>query len=209
MTDDIRNARIHASRTPPIGVKANLLELVHFFRSGCGRGEVRIGGLAHRNGDGKCRQMASMGECHLLPSGRHCIPAQGTISHLKFTSVPHWVKEKWTIYILVCKILSSCGDWWFFCEVDLRFGVQDIATPDDETQLTYIVVLHSSNWEAVASQAAFSIAYSDGFRVGMLPLHYGFFIWVHISHTSVLYWVKKKGTICILGCKILSSSGDW
>ena len=74
-----------------------------------------------------------------------------------------------------------------FCEVDLRFGVQDIATADDETQLTNLLVLHSSNWEAVASQAAISIAYSDGFRVAMLPWYYGFFIWVHISHTPVLY----------------------
>ena len=29
------------------------------------------------------------------------------------------------------------------CEVSLRFGVQDIAIPDDDTQLTYILVLHS------------------------------------------------------------------
>lgn len=138
-----------------IGVKANLLERVHFFRSGCGRVECRIGGRAHRNGDGKCRQMASMGECHLLPSGRRCIPAQGTISHLKFTSLLHWVKEKWTIYIPGCKFLSSWG------EVDLRFGVQDIGTPDDERHNLHTLspafielgsgcipscIFHSSQW---------------------------------------------------------------
>ena len=31
------------------------------------------------------------------------------------------------------------------CEVSLRFGVQDIAIPDDDTQVTYILVLHSLN----------------------------------------------------------------
>jgi hypothetical protein len=82
--------------------------------------------------------MASMGECHLLPSGRHCIPAQGTISHLKFTSVLHWVKAKWTISIPGCKISFILQWLMIFVKWTWGFRVQDIGNPDDETQLTYI-----------------------------------------------------------------------
>ncbi len=70
-------------------------------------------------------------------------------------------------------------------EVSLKFGVQDIAITDGDTQLAYILVLHSLNWEVVASQAALSIACCDGFRVGMHPVCHGFFIWVHISHAHL------------------------
>lgn len=86
---------------------------------------------------------------------------------------------------------ARCSDWWVY-EVDLRFRVQETVTPADATQLTFILVLHWLNWEAVVFQAAFSMACSDGFMVGMHPSILVFLIWVHISHLlQSCIWVKK------------------
>lgn len=90
---------------------------------------------------------------------------------------------------------TPCSDWWVY-EVGLRFRVQETVTPADAAQLTFILVLHWLTWEAVVFHAAFPIACSDGFRVGMhsyiLFFSYGFTS--HIYFSPAFEWRKMEPT---------------
>lgn len=88
---------------------------------------------------------------------------------------------------------TPCSDWWVY-EVGLRFRVQETVTPADATQLTFILVLHWLNWEAVVFQAAFSMARSDGLELVCILLYWFFShgFTSHIYFSPAFEWRKME-----------------